>query len=217
MSDLQQDTIFGKKVISTISYSEQEIIRDILFLHCDSKSIDCDPTYSIGNFYKRGVQPPPYKFDIDPQLEGVKEASADNLPLSSGSVNVIMFDPPFIAGTTTDDNRESGIMRDRFGSFKSIPELWAFYERCLNEFHRVLTNGGTVIFKCQDSINGGKQYLSHVFIINRAIAIGYYPKDLFVLLAKHRVLDVSIEDQQHARKFHSYFLVLKKEKPKVVH
>jgi len=63
-----QDTLFGKKIISTIGYNEQEIIRDILFLHANGKPIDCDPTYSIGNFYKNGVPKPKYKFDKFPQL-----------------------------------------------------------------------------------------------------------------------------------------------------
>ena len=68
MMDYGQDTLFGKKVISTIGYNEQEMIRDILYLHAKGKHIDCDPTYSIGNFYKNGVPKPKYRFDKYPQL-----------------------------------------------------------------------------------------------------------------------------------------------------
>lgn len=51
--DYGQDTLFGKKVISTIGYNEQEMIRDILYLHANGKPIDCDPTYSIVMHYEK--------------------------------------------------------------------------------------------------------------------------------------------------------------------
>lgn len=98
--DYRQDTLFGKKIISTIGYNEQEIIRDILYLHAKNKPIDLDPTFSIGNFYKDGIAKPKYKFDKYPQLPEVAEASSENLPLQNESVEVIMFDPPFLMGAS---------------------------------------------------------------------------------------------------------------------
>ena len=82
------------------------------------------------------------------------------------------------------------------------------------EFWRILKDKGILIFKCQDKISSGKQYLSHYFIINEAIKIGFYPKDLFILLAKNRIIaDWQKKNQKNARKFHSYFLVLEKNLP----
>jgi hypothetical protein len=50
-----------------------------------------------------------------------------------------------------------------------------------------------------------------VFIINEAIKIGFYPKDLFILLAKNRIVaDWQLKNQKNARKFHSYFIVFQK-------
>lgn len=46
-----------------------------------------------------------------------------------------------------------------------------------------------------------------------AIKYGFYPKDMFILLAKSRLNDG--RKQQHARKYHSYFWVFKKSKNKV--
>ena len=67
------------------------------------------------------------------------------------------------------------------------------------------------IFKCQDKVSSGKQYLSHVFVVNTAVATGFYPKDLFVLLAKRRlVANWQVRNQQHTRKYHSYFIVFQK-------
>ena len=40
---------------------------------------------------------------------------------------------------------------------------------------------------------------------------GFYPKDLFILLAKNRlVADWQVKNQKNARKFHSYFWVFEK-------
>ena len=53
--------------------------------------------------------------------------------------------------------------------------------------------------------------MSHVFIMNEAVKIGFYPKDLFILLAKNRVVaDWQVKNQKNARKFHSYFWVFQK-------
>jgi hypothetical protein len=68
-----------------------------------------------------------------------------------------------------------------------------------------------LIFKCQDKVSGGKQYFSHCFIKEEAEKIGFYPKDLFILLAKNRIMaDWQVENQKNARKFHSYFWVFEK-------
>lgn len=215
MIDYAQDTLFGKKVISTIGYNEEEIIKDILYLHGDGNYIDCDPTFSIGNFYKNGLVKPKYKFDLTPQLPEVVQASSDNLPLESESVNVVMFDPPFvISGENYNDLKKgSGIISKRFTAFKSWDELKNMYLGSLKEFARILKPDGIVIFKCQDIIVSAKNHFTHCWVMNEAVNIGYYPKDLFILLAKNRISDG--REQQHGRKYHSYFWVLQKRKSRV--
>jgi hypothetical protein len=42
------------------------------------------------------------------------------------------------------------------------------------------------------------------------MALGFVPKDLFVLLANHRMTHPKHKTQKHARKYHSYFWVLQK-------
>ncbi len=208
--DFRQNDLFGKKVISTIGFNEQEIIRDILYLHGKGNYIDCDPTFSVGNFYKNGLPKPNYRFDKYPQIKGVVEATSDNIPLENESCNVIMFDPPFVINGYL---KETGIITKRFTSFKHWNELKEMYNGSLKEFYRILKNGGIVIFKCQDIVSSGKNHFSHCWIINEALRFGFYPKDLFLLLAKNRLTDG--REQQHARKYHSYFWVFEKSKCKV--
>lgn len=201
-------------MIKSISYDQSEIIKNILELHVKDKKIDLDPTYSKGIFYKNtGVDEPLYKFDIKPQTENCLKADCRQLPLDNASINCIMFDPPFLATTgksiTANDN--NNYINKRFGVFSNEKELHQFYIDSMKEFYRILKDDGILIFKCQDKISSSKQYLSHVFIINEAIELGFYPKDLFILLAKNRIVaNWQIKNQKNARKFHSYFIVFQK-------
>lgn len=195
-------------VISTIGFDQQKMINDILKLHSPT-GIELDPTYSKGVFYKSGeVMQPRLKYDLFPQTEDTVKASAENLPLSDSSIKSIMFDPPFIVGHTKD--KPTGIIGERFHGFRYIKDLWEWYDKCLEEHYRILEKKGVLIFKCQDTVSSGKQHLSHVHIINKAESLGFYTKDLFVLLAKSRLIGHNHANQKHARKFHSYFLVFVK-------
>ena len=146
-------------------------------------------------------------------LSEVVQADCRNLPLGNSSINCLMFDPPFLAttGKSLLSNDDNNIINKRFGVYPSESELHKFYIDSLKEFYRVLAKDGILIFKCQDKISSGKQYMSHCFIYNEAVKAGFYPKDLFVLLAKNRlVADWQVKNQKNARKYHSYFWVFQK-------
>jgi hypothetical protein len=203
------------EIIKSIYDNQDELIRSILTLHCDGGIIDCDPTYSKGCFYKN-IPEPEYKFDIAPIVPGVMEADARCLPFKDSSLNTIMFDPPFLATTGPSLKKGSGnIINKRFGVFPSEIELHSFYVDSIKEFYRILKGKGTLIFKCQDKVSSGKQYMTHVFIINKAEEIGFYTKDLFILEAHNRIVAKWQRNQKHARKYHSYFIVFKKSSTKV--
>lgn len=201
-------------MIKTISYDQTEIIKSILALHVPNRKIDLDTTYSKGNFYNNtGIEKPKYIFDIDPQNTEVQYGDSRHLPLTDNSVDCEMFDPPFLAttGKSLSENGGNNIIAKRFGIYPNEKELHKFYIDSMREAYRVLKSKGILIFKCQDKVSSGKQYMSHVFIMNEAIKIGFYPKDLFILLAKNRVAaDWQVKNQKNARKYHSYFWVFQK-------
>lgn len=199
-------------MISSISYDNAEILKNIMKLHNNDQPFEADVTYSKGNFYKNtGVPQPKYKFDLIPQTPDTVEASSTCLPLSNEFLTSIMFDPPFVigGGKTVKDSSKT---MTRFGRFRSPVELWTYYNQSLKEFGRVLTDKGLLVVKCQDTIESRKQHLSHIYIVNSAIQHGFYPLDLFVLLAKNRLIDTRWKNQEHARKYHCYFLVFRKAK-----
>lgn len=196
-------------VISTISYDQSVIIKDILKLYINDVTFDLDVTYSKGNFYKaNGLVQPRFKSDLYPQTPDTLKSNANNLPLPNGIIKSLMFDPPFLAGYTKP--KPTGKMGERFHGFRYIKDLWEWYDQCLIEHHRLLIDKGWLVFKCQDTVSSGKQHLSHVHIINEAEKVGFYCKDIFILLAKSRLIGHNHSNQKHARKFHSYFLVFQK-------
>ena len=90
------------------------------------------------------------------------------------------------------------------------------YRDALKEAYRVLKPGGVLIFKCQDKTSSGKQFFSHCFIWQAAIDAGFYPLDLFILLAKSRlVADWQRTNQKHARKYCCFFWVFSKAKRQI--
>ena len=201
-------------VIKSISYNQSEIIKNILKLYVPTGKIDCDCTFSKGVFYSNsGIELPEYRFDILPQREDVIKADSRELPLLSESIFCMMFDPPFLAtrGKSIYEGVDNNLMIKRFGAYPTEKSLFQYYVDSLKEIYRVLKDHGILIFKCQDKISSGKQYISHAFIMNEAVKIGFYPKDLFILLAKSRICaNWQIKNQKHSRKYHSYFWVFEK-------
>ena len=204
-------------LIKSLSYDQTEIIQNILRLYVPTGKIDCDPTYGNGGFYKgTGIPPPEYCFDISPRKAGVAQTDSRSLPLADESISSMMFDPPFLATTGKSLTMENGnIINRRFGTYPGERELHRFYADSMVEAYRVLKPGGVLIFKCQDKVSSGKQYMSHVFIMNTAVDIGFYPKDLFILGARSRLVADWQRNQKHARKYHCYFWVFVKCKKKI--
>jgi len=203
--------------VKSVYHSNFEVIKNIMSLY-NIEAFDLDCTYSRGLFWKN-LPPPKIKSDIIPLHPDVIEADSENLPFENESINSIMYDPPFvISGKMYKENKEgSSVIAKRFEGYTSYNLLTENYRNTLNELYRILKPGGILVMKCQDTVSGGKNHFTHVMTMNMALKIGFYPKDLFILLAKMRINSFGgrWNKQEHARKYHSYFWVFEKTKPKV--
>lgn len=203
--------------VKSVYNSNYDAIKNIMQLY-KIEQFDLDCTYSKGNFWKN-LPPPIHKTDLYPINDTVIQANSENLPFADGSMRTVMYDPPFlIAGKTFRDNKEgSSVIAKRFESYTSYEKLMRNYYFTLKELYRVTEKGGFVVMKCQDTVSGGKNHFSHCMIMNMALEIGFYPKDLFVLHNKVRINSFGgrWSKQEHARKHHSYYWVFEKIKPKV--
>lgn len=205
-------------MIKSTYYSNDEVIKAIMELY-EIPQFDLDCTYSKGMFWKN-ITPPKHKTDLVPQYDDVIESNSESLPFKDGEMKYIMYDPPFvISGQSYKDNKEgSSIIAKRFDGYKNFEQLKSNYYNTLKELYRITENGGIVVMKCQDTVSGGKNHLTHLSVMNMANELGFHLKDLFILLAKGRISafnGTKWKKQYHARKFHSYFIVLEKTTPKV--
>lgn len=220
-------------VIKSISYDQHEILYNIMNLHNDGKPFDCDMTYSIGNFYGRfkvkddegireiEIPQPKYKFDVCPQIDGVEKIETTGpLPLDDESIESMVIDLPFVISCgpsmDTPDYDENGkraknnLISRRFASYYPVANLLESYKLWISESYRTLKKDGILVFKCQSVITGSKFLSSPTYSRMIAESLGFDTLDEFVLLAKNRLISGKINKQQHARSFHSYFLVFKK-------
>ena len=196
-------------VIKSVSESQDEILGWIKKLHCP-EGFECDLTYGNGGFWKN-IPEPQLVFDKQPLAMHVVEASSSDLPIADGVLGNAVFDPPFI--TYVKNGRDHGktgnmVMSKRFSGYWSYDELATHYSKTLVEANRVLKKKGILVFKCQDIIHNHKMHCTHCNVIIWAGNAGFRLKDMFILTAKHR-MQRKVK-QQHARIYHSYFLVLEK-------
>ncbi len=84
------------------------------------------------------------------------------------------------------------------------------YREAGQEAFRVLRRNGVLIVKRQDEVSANRQRLTHVEIINDYGSLGFYAKDLFVVVRFNKPAVARLKKQVHARKNHSYFWSLSK-------
>lgn len=205
------------KPIKSVYNTNDDVISNIMKLY-NIEQFDLDCTYSTGNFWKN-LKGPKIKTDLFPKNDTIIQADSENLPFEDSSMTSIMYDPPFvIAGKSYRENKEgSSIIAKRYEGYESYSHLTKNYYNTLKELYRITEKGGIVVFKCQDTVSGGKNHFTHCLIMNMAVNIGFYPRDMFVLHNNVRINSFGTKwtKQEHARKYHSYFWVFEKVKPRV--
>jgi len=195
------------EVVRSVYESQTDILRAIATLHCPD-GYDADLTYGNGQFW-RDLDAPKFRFDIDPQTDGVMQACSTAVPMPDKSLSSVVFDPPFL--TYVRNGREgngSMVMAKRFAGYWRYDELEKHYRATIKEARRILKPKGVLVFKCQDIVHNHKLHCTHANVIGWAESAGFRLLDLFVLPAKHRMPSPNRGGKQkHARIFHSYFLV----------
>lgn len=192
-------------MIPTVHYSQTELLEGIMELYAPT-GFSLDPTFSKGAFYKDGRVPvPAFCYDLVPRHPRASACDVRSLPQTDCSMASAIFDPPFLHA-----HGKASKMGNRFGSYPSQKALHQFYREALVELRRVLIPGGILVFKCQDTVESGRQVWSHILIYEAALALGFKALDLFILAARGRMVGHNHGRQVHARKFHSYFWIFER-------
>lgn len=201
-------------VLSAHVGTNDELFPRILALYVKPGSTVADATYGKGVFWKN-VPKNAYNLLATDIAAGV---DCRSLPHKDASIDCVVLDPPYMhtpGGTAHagHQNFESyyGNNRATNGSGKKYHEaVLDLYFKAGKEAHRVLRKEGLFIVKCADEVCANRQRLTHVELLNEYAANGFSVEDLFVLLRQNRPGVSRMLKQLHARKNHSYFLVLRK-------
>ena len=196
-----------------------DVFPQILKLHVPDGAIVADVTWGKGVFWQK----------VDANLYDVRATDiamgvdCRDLPYHDAEIDCVVLDPPYMEGlyrnqesqkagggshTTFRDHYSNG--DERPGRAKWHAAVTDMYRESGREAYRVLKPNGVLIVKCQDEVSANRQWLTHIEIINDYEAMGFYTKDLFVVVRSNRPSITRLKKQVHARKNHSYFLVFVK-------
>lgn len=200
----------------------ENVFPSILDLHVPPGAVVADVTWGKGVFWKQ-VPKDRYVVHASDLQTGI---DCRALPYADGSHDCVVLDPPYMEGfyrRSKDNLAGAGnyaAFRQHYSNGKTTktgPKYHAavldLYFRAAREAHRVLRDRGVFIVKCQDEVSANQQNLTHVELINEFESLGFYTKDLFVIVRRNRPAMSRVLHQEHARKNHSYFIVFVKVKP----
>jgi hypothetical protein len=197
-------------VFSAYIGTNDEVFPFVLSLYVEPGSKVADVTYGQGVFWRK-VPQDAYQVMPTDLADGV---DCRDLPYESNSVDCVVFDPPYMhtpGGTAhvNHQNYEGYYKNNQANSDKKYHEaVLDLYFTAAREAWRVLRDGGIYIVKCQDEVCANQQRLTHVEIINELQQLGFVTEDLFVVVRAGRPGVSRLLTQAHARKNHSYFIVL---------
>ena len=195
------------KHYKSVFENEHELLCSIIEIHNNGKTFDCDPMHFKGMFYKDGIEIPKHCFDLNPQKDYCRQGNAKELPFKDCELNSIILDPPFLfEKRNREQNYYSALTHTIYRN--GFVELETEYKSILKEAYRVLEKNGLCVFKCQDYTDS-KTTLTHCFVFNWALELGFYAKDLAILVKPNKVYNGGTQ-QRHLRKIHTYFYVFKK-------
>jgi len=198
------------QLLKSVNSNQINILNHILRLYIPKKTFDCDLTYSIGNFFKKGIPQPEYKFDKYPASTGIKELSEIE-GISDNIFESIVCDPPFIFDSRgKEESKSYNIIPDRFSCFRNPTELHKAYNYLIEQSHRTLKIDGILIFKCMPTTWNGKPLDIPFFVKNYCYDIGFEFVDEFILVAKSKIVNSRHHTQRSSLKNHSYFYVFRK-------
>jgi len=199
------------------------VFSDILRLYVPKGASGCDVTYGRGKFWSAATRSHVKKLHASDKL--INEVCLSNLPYPPNSMDFHVLDPPYICGAFRPragqkSHQQHSDFAHRYGNHGGTGYRGKYYHAAveaiyvdgLTEAWRVLKLRGVQITKVADEVSNHKQHLTHCHVVNTAVGLGFEVLDLFVVVRADKPHGRRIQNQEHALKNHSYFLVFRKPK-----
>lgn len=207
-------------VVSAHVDGNGNVFPSILNLHVPEGAVIADVTYGKGAFWKH-VDLSRYTLKASDLKNGI---DCRKLPYGKESIDCVVLDPPYMEGLfrkskgSLAGSGTHAAFREHYSNGQATNDdgpkyhdaVLDLYFKAGAEAHRVLKSKGIFIVKCQDEVSANRQRLTHVELILEFERMGFYAKDIFVIVRTNRPVVSRLIKQQHARKNHSYFLIFVK-------
>ena len=188
-----------------IQGGNEHLIQNVCEIYAPAGIKIADVTYGKGIFWRK-TNIEKYEFYPSDIKTGV---DFRKLPYKNESFDVVVLDPPY-AHTPGKKFMTADTYNSQTTEKLTHLDIIDLYDKGIAEAYRILKYGGLLWLKCQDEIESGKQKWSHIELYKAAICLGFYAKDLFVLM-QNSTTPVR-HKQQHAKKNHSFLWIFQKNK-----
>lgn len=208
---LKSVPVVGQPILSARVSNSDSVFSDIVRLYFHSGWTVADMTYGNGVFWKTADASDlvVVKSDIA-CLDGINlRADAGNLPFDNGSLDAIVFDPPYlyVGGLSTLKESINRGYRTRQRGFAGVEAVDQMYFDVLDQGRRVLRKNGLVVLKHMAQVYSGLVRHGPVVVHNYAVSNGYSLLDWMINVVPSTPA-LRWKHQKHSRRNYSDWLIL---------
>jgi hypothetical protein len=196
-------------VESVVTGNNSDLIEEVARLYAAGDPKIADLTYGKGVFWRK--TPHLRVFGSDRVTQPKRPHDFTALPYRDATFDIAVLDPPYIhsPGKHQTDSRYQNAATTKGMLWCDLRQQ--LYIPGMKEAMRIVKpDGGQVWVKCKDQVQSGMQRWCHVELCHDAMAMGLYPRDLFILIASSRTSNNRWSVQHHARKPHSFLWVFQR-------
>ena len=203
----------GPPVLTAYVGKNAGLFAQIMRLYVPEGSDVLDMTYGLGNFWDSpGIKDRYRLVSMDMERGGVMvHGMLEYPPFKPESFDCVVLDPPYAnhGAAHTTPMKESIASTYNLKAGTDSRTVYLMYRQGIYAAAALLTAGGSLLVKCQDHIESGRQHWAFQYVLSMGLTAGLEAVDLFVLV-QDGIPAMRHPYQKHARKNHSYFWVFHK-------